>query len=194
MKLSNWAKKQGICYDTAWRWFHAGILPAKAIQLPSGTIMVTEEEQPNVVQAKENAVIYCRVSSNNKKDDLERQIQRCSEFACSQGLAINKIYKEVASGMNDNRRELNKMLDANPTNIVVEHKDRLTRFGFNYIEKLLLKQNCKIIVINRDIECENDLMKDLISIITSFCCRLYGLRRGKNKAKDIKNLFNDKNL
>lgn len=192
MKLSTWAKKQGICYDTAWRWFHAGTMPCKATQLPTGTIIVTEEDK--TILEKGNVVIYCRVSSTNKKDDLERQIQRCSEFACAQGLPVDKMYKEIASGMNDNRRELHRMLDSNPTTIIVEHKDRLTRFGFNYLEKLLLKLNCKIIVINRDAECETDLMKDLVSIITSFCCRLYGLRRGRNKAQVIRNLFNDKNV
>jgi len=198
MKLSKWAKQQGICYATAWRWFHAGTMPVKAYQHPTGTIMVEDNSSNNQDNQanlnNENVTIYCRVSSSNKKDDLKRQIQRCSEFACARGLSITKIYKEIASGMNDNRRELHRMLDSNPTTIIVEHKDRLTRFGFNYIEKLLLKQNCKIIVINRDEESETDLMKDLISIITSFCCRLYGLRRGTNKAKSIKVLFNDKNI
>ena len=78
------------------------------------------------------------------------------------------------------------MLDSQPTTIVVEHKDRLTRFGFNYLDQLLPRLGCELIVINRDAIDENDLMKDLVSIITSFCCRLYGLRRGHNKAKIIR--------
>jgi putative resolvase len=93
--------------------------------------------------------------------------------------------------MNDKRKQLCLMLDSNPTHIIVEHKDRLTRFGFNYLEKLLSKLGCEIVVMNRDSEDETDLMKDLVSIITSFCCRLYGLRRGQNKAKKLKEELNN---
>ena len=85
------------------------------------------------------------------------------------------------------------MIDSNPTTIVVEHKDRLTRFGFNYLEKLLLKLNCKIIVINKDYEAENDIIKDMISIVTSFCCRLYGVRRGAKKVGLIKKVMEKTN-
>ena len=88
--------------------------------------------------------------------------------------------------MNDNRLQLWKMLDSNPTIIVVENKDRLTRFGFYYLQKLLEKQGCKVEVMNLDQEDETDLIKDLVSIITSFCCRLYGIRRAQNKIKKIK--------
>jgi predicted site-specific integrase-resolvase len=137
--------------------------------------------------------IYCRVSSNNKKDDLERQSLRCLEFCNSKGFEVFKIIKEVASGMNDNRKKLISMLDENPTKIIIEHKDRLTRFGFNSLEKLLSKLNCEIIVINRDAENETDLLKDLVSIITYFCCRLYGLRRGNNKSKKIKDIIKIEN-
>ncbi len=91
--------------------------------------------------------------------------------------------------MNDNRKQFYKMLDTKPTKIITEYKDRLTRFGFNYIEYFLKNNGCEIIVINRDHEDEHDIMKDMTSIITSFCCRLYGLRRGKNKAQLLKNII-----
>jgi putative resolvase len=190
MKLSTWAKQQDIHYMTAWRWFHQGILPFPATQLPTGTIIIhTEAQESNTFSNKTKRIcIYGRVSSHNKKDDLERQIQRCCDFAAASGKPVDKIYKEVASGMNDKRRELFRMIDSDPTIIIVEHKDRLTRFGFNYLEQLLKKLNCEIIVINKDVEDEKDLMKDMISIITSFCCRLYGLRRGKTTARKIKNI------
>ena len=125
------------------------------------------------------------MSNHNRKDDLNRQVERITEFASASGYAVDKIFKEIASGMNDNRPQFWKMLDNNPSVIIVEHKDRLTRFGFNYLEKLLNKLNCQIVVINKDIEDETDLIKDLVAIITSFCCRLYGLRRGTKKAKII---------
>lgn len=190
MKLSTWAKKQGIAYSTAFRWFKQGTFPAKAIQLETGTILVEDE---NIISRNENIVIYCRVSNNSRKDELEYQVDRCLEFCRAKGLEVNKIYKEIASGMNDKRNKLSLMLDSNPTKIIVEHKDRLTRFGFNYLEKLLSKLGCEIIVINRDFENENDLLKDMVSIITSFCCRLYGLRRGNNKAKKIQQVIDEEN-
>jgi len=193
MKLSKWAKSQGISYLTAWNWFHAGILPVKAYQLPNKTIIVQEENisSPN---KKEKIFIYARVSSHNKKDDLQRQIARCEEFARAKGLSVDKIYKEIASGMNDKRRELMKMFDNNPTKIVIEHKDRLTRFGFNYLNYFLNKRNCEVIIINKDHENDTDLIKDLVSVITSFCCRLYGMRRGINKAKRLKEELNKEKL
>ena len=191
MKLSIWAKQQGIHYMTAWRWFHQGVLPFPATQLPTGTIIIHTESQKSNTFSNQNqkTFVYARVSSHNKKEDLKRQIQRCCDFAAASGRPVDKIYKEIASGMNDNRRELFRMINSNPTTIIVEHKDRLTRFGFNYLEQLLKKLNCEIIVINKDSENETDLIKDLISIITSFCCRLYGLRRGKTTATKIKNII-----
>jgi len=186
MKLSNWAKEQGIAYQTAWRWFKAGRLPVKATQTPSGTILVELEINPNV---SDRAWIYARVSSPEKKADLNRQAERCEAFCQANGWQIELVIKEIASGMNDNRPKLRKLLAAKPARIVVEHKDRLTRFGFGYFEQLLPMLGCKLIVINRDVEEKDDLLKDFVAIITSFCCRLYGLRRGQRKATDVKRLI-----
>jgi len=185
MKLSKWAKKQDITYVTAYNWYKNGLIP-NVYKSPSGSIFVQDKQHKST-----NNVIYCRVSDHKSKSNLERQEERCLEFCRAKGIEVHKIYKEVASGMNDNRTRLIKMLNNKPTTIVVENKDRLTRFGFNYIETLLNQQDCSIIVINRDAENESDLVKDMISIMTSFCCRVYGLRRGQNKAKLIKEIIND---
>ena len=191
MKLSKWAKLQGIHYNTAYRWFHEGTMPVPSYQTETGTIIVEDEKIVNNVNDK--VVIYARVSSHNKKDDLKRQVERCTEFCNAKGFEIEKTYKEIASGMNDNRPQFWKMIHSNPTTIVVEHKDRLTRFGFNYLEQLLKKLNCKLVVMNRDVEDENDLIKDMMSIITSYCCRLYGIRRGQNKATNAKKAIMEEN-
>ena len=153
--------------------------------MPSGTIIV--QETPSVPTNPEGvAWIYCRVSSHDKKDDLLRQTERCSTFCASKGWIIKEIVKEIASGMNDSRPKLLKLLNSSPSRIVIEHKDRLTRFGFGYFELLLPKLNCELVVINRDKEEKNDLLKDLVAVITSFCCRLYGLRRAHNKIQKLK--------
>lgn len=182
MKLSDWAKAQGISYTTAYRWFKAGKLPVKSKQTATGTILVEEN-----ISSKDSqeAWIYCRVSSYGQKDNLLRQVDRCEEFCRVKGWEVKKVVKEIASGMNDKRPKLMKLLAAKPTRIVVEYKDRLTRFGFAYFETLLPMVGCELVVINKDDEDKQDLMKDLVSIITSFCCRLYGLRRGKAKAKKL---------
>lgn len=92
--------------------------------------------------------------------------------------------------MNDNRPKLWEMLSSEPTTIICENKDRLTRFGFNYIERLLSKGGCSIDVMYPNENNETDIIKDMIAIVTSFCCRLYGARRGHNKARKMKEVFN----
>lgn len=182
MKLSAWAKKQGIAYVTAYRWFKDGKLPVKSWQAPTGTIII-EEATSTVINDK--VWIYCRVSSYEQKENLVRQVERCEEYCRIKGWVVQGVTKEIASGMNDKRPKLAKLLESKPSRIVVEYKDRLTRFGFNYFEILMPKLGCELVVINKDTEDKQDLMKDLVAIITSFCCRLYGLRRGKNKAKKV---------
>lgn len=185
MKLSDWAKSQGIAYQTAWRWFKAGALPVRAVQTESGTILV---EQSLPKEKSSSAWIYARVSSPQKKGDLDQQAERCISFCSASGWTIESVVKEIASGMNDHRPKLKKLLASKPARIVVEQKDRLTRFGFGYFEQLLPMVGCEIVVINRDAEEKDDLLKDLVAIITSFCCRLYGLRRGQKKAAELKRL------
>lgn len=186
MKLSDWAKQQGIAYLTAWRWHKEGKLPVRSTQTPSGAILVDPKPETG-----NEAWVYCRVSSYAKKSDLDRQAIRCCEFCSARGWEVIKSVKEIASGMNDSRPKLLKLLSSRPRRIVVEHKDRLTRFGFGYFETLLPMLDCELVVINRDAVEKDDLMKDLIAIITSFCCRLYGMRRGKTKAKEVKDSICD---
>lgn len=100
---------------------------------------------------------------------------------------------EIGSGLNDERKKLEKvLLDKSINLIVVEHKDRLARFGLNYIQKLLELDNRKIEIINPQVNDENDLMQDFVSIITSFVSRLYGRRRSKRLTeKIIKEVVNE---
>lgn len=132
MKLSDYAKKLGLGYRTVWRLWKAGKLDA--YQLSTGTVIVREDVQeklPNKV------CIYARVSSSENKDNLNRQSERLKEYAIARGYQIYKIVEEVGSGVNDQRKQPLKLLkDKNYKLLIVEHKDRLTRFGFNYIKVL----------------------------------------------------------
>lgn len=183
MKLSQYCKLNGITYRTGYQWFRDGHIK-NAQQTPTGTILVDDEP---AVDEKERVVVYARVSSYERRDCLETQAKRCVEFANARGLEVHQVYKEVASGMNDSRKTFWKMIESKPTTIIIENKNRLTQFGFNYIERLL-KGRCHILVMNTDKD-ETDLIKDMIAVVTSFCCRLYGMRRGKNKSKRISEIL-----
>ena len=181
MKLSDYAKRQGVSYRTAWRWFKSGILNAE--QMPTGTIIVRDDTATRI---QELTVIYARVSAAENKSNLDSQAERARQYCVARGYQIGGIIKEIGSGVNDQRPRLIKLLnDPTARRIVVEHKDRLTRFGFNYIETLLKQQGRSIEVINMAADGKEDLLQDFIAIITSFCARLYGQRRSKRKTEKI---------
>ena len=185
MKLSTYARSLGISYRTAWRWFKAGKIAG--FQADTGTIIVWEPSAavtPTAVHHK--TAIYTRVSAAENKDKLEGQVKRLLDYCAAKGYAIATVVKEIGSGVNDTRTKLMKLL-TDPTIglIVVEHKDRLTRFGFNYLEQLLAMQGRQIEVINLAEDGQEDLVQDFVSIVTSFCARLYGQRGSKRKTERI---------
>jgi putative resolvase len=186
MKLSVYAKKLGVNYRTAWNLYNNNNQIEGAYQLPTGTVIVPDLKQLK----KENTVVYARVSSSENKTNLISQSKRVQDFCTAKGWQVNGVVEECASGLNDKRPKLMKLLiDKNVTRIVVEHKDRLTRFGFNYIQELW---DGELIVINEVKEDEKDLMQDFVSIITCFTARLYGQRRTKRKTEQlIKELAKD---
>jgi len=182
MKLSQYAKQQGISYRTAFRWWQAGQI--KGYQAPSGTIIVTEGETEH--SRPEKVAIYARVSSAEHKENLERQAERLSQYCTVRGYQVAQVVKEIASGVNDSRPKLLSLLkDTSITRIVVEHKDRLTRFGFRYIETLLETQGRTLEVVNAAENDKEDLIQDLASIVYSLCARLYGQRRAKRKTERL---------
>jgi len=181
MKLSDYAKRLGITYRAAWGWYKQGKIKG-AFQTESGAIIVPEER----TKKGDYVVIYARVSSSENKNNLNSQAERLTQYAIAQGYQLKEVIKEVGSGVNDNRPKLQKILrEEKATKIIVEHKDRLTRFGYNYLSTLLSLLDCEIEVVNQTSEDREDLMQDLVSIITSFCARYYGLRRSKRKTEKI---------
>ncbi len=181
MRLRQYATKMGVSYKTAFRWWKAGKLDA--YQLDTGTVIVREPAQP---QETTQIALYARVSSADQKEDLERQMQRLKDYAAAKGYQVSKAVSELASGLNDHRPKLMKLLtDLSVGVIVVEHRDRLTRFGFNYIDQLLQMQGRRIEVIFPS-DTDNDLVDDFIAVITSMASRIYGRRTSKRRAEKIK--------
>ena len=188
MKLSAYANKLGISYSTALRMWKRGELDA--YQLPTGTIIVREQEED---EKPAGIVIYARVSSSSQKDDLERQVERLKLYALGNGYQVDTIVKEIASGLNDKRPKLSKILtDKTIGIIIVEHRERLTRFGFNYIQDLLETENRTVEVVFPD-EIEDELVQDFIAVITSMCARIYGRRGNKNRVAKIRECIESAN-
>lgn len=183
IKLSEYAKNHSVTYRTAWNRFNAGKIP-NSFKADDGHVVIEVINNKNIDLSK--VAIYTRVSSNENKKNLEAQTIRLKNYAMAKGYQITHVVKEVGSGINDNRKKLKKLLEADDWGIIiVEHKDRLTRFGFNYIEILLNKEGRKIEVVNMAEDEKSDLMTDLISIIYSFSAQMYGLRRSKRKTEEI---------
>jgi predicted site-specific integrase-resolvase len=146
---------------------------------------VEEEAKPKPA-LPQRVAIYARVSSAENKSNLDSQAERLVAYCVAKGYQVAKVVKEIGESVNDSRPKLLALLeDQSLTLIVVEHKDRLTRFGFRYLETLLRGQGRAIEVVNLAENGTEDLLADLTSIIYSFCARLYGQRRAKRKTETI---------
>ena len=182
MKLSTYAKQLGISYSTAWRMWKRGEIAG--YQLVSGTVIVNQPEEESHVTRK--VAIYARVSNSENKQNLDTQAERLVAWCTMQGWSGVQVVKEYGSGVNDQRpRFLALLADPSITHIVVEHKDRASRFGVAYIQTLLAVQRRELVVVNAAQTADEELMSDLVSIITSFVARLYGRRRAKRKTEQV---------
>jgi putative resolvase len=184
MKLIDYARTMGISYKTAWRWYKAGKIQGQ--QMDTGTILVTESVPLKDLPASSKVAIYTRVSSSENKSNLDDQAKRLVAYCTVRGYQVSRVVKEIGSGVNDNRPKFLALLaDPSIGRIVIEHKDRGTRFGFRYIETLLRTYGREIEVVNQAENSTEDLLADLTSIVYSFCARLYGQRRAKRKTEKI---------
>jgi len=196
-KISKVAKDLGITKATLWNWKLAGKI--QFIKDPAnGYCYIDKETYQNLMGIKEQksnqVVIYVRVSSSENKSNLETQKQRLVNYANAKGYCVDKIVEEIGSGFNDKRPKLESLLNKGDfTILLVEHKDRLCRAGFNYLDLLLKQSGKKIEVVNQVDTDKEDLIQDFVSIITSYSARIYGQRRTKRcTEKIIKQLETEK--
>lgn len=182
-KLSQYAKENNITYRTAWNHFNSGLIEG-AYQLPTGTVVIPDSTSLN--NKKDHVVTYARVSSSENKDNLESQSKRLVDFCNAKGWTVKEEIKEVGSGVNSNRKKLLSILQkANATKLIIEHKDRLTRFGFEYVQCACDLFGCEIIILNEANDDKERIIEDFVSIITSFCAKIYGNRRSKRKTEKL---------
>jgi len=182
MNLTEWARAQGISPHTAYRWFRQGTLPVPAERVGQRTILVNIDA--NAVAGAAGAVgLYARVSSHDQEPDLERQTARLAEWAAKGGHRVVRVESETGSGMNGARSKAKRLLaDPAVTVVVVEHKDRLGRVNVELVEAALAAHGRRLVVLDEG-EVEDDLVRDMVEILTSFCARLYGRRSAKNRAR-----------
>ena len=170
-RLSEYSKVHGVTYRTAYNHFKGGLID-NAYQLPSGRIVIPDSTE--LVPKKDYTKTQARVSSSENKDNLKTQSQRLIDFCNAKGWSTKENITEIGSGVNDNRKKLLKILqEEKASRIVVEHKDRLTRIGFKFIEEACKKFGCEIVIINNVNGEREDIIQDFVSIITSFCSKLY---------------------
>ena len=181
VNLTDWARAQGVHPQTAYRWFRLGTLPVPAVRVNSRSVLVS----PDAVLAKTTGGLglYARVSSHDQKADLERQVSRLAEWAANAGQRVVRVEAEVGSGMNGTRAKVGRLLaDPLVTTVVVEHRDRLGRMNTEMVEAALSAHGRRLVVID-DAEMDDDLVRDMTEVLTSFCARLYGRRSARHRAE-----------
>lgn len=185
MRIREWAEREGFHPQTVWRWCREGKMPVPFERTATGAIIVHDLKYENTTPttAAGRTVCYARVSSNDQKSDLQRQGDRLKAFAFNMGVDAPEVVTEVGSGVGDKRRKLNKLLaDPTVTTIIVEHRDRLARMNVGLVESALKTQGRRILVVD-DAERDDDLLRDITEVLTSFCARLYDRKSAKRRAE-----------
>jgi len=182
-------KLLGVSYVTLRRWIKEGRI--RAVRTLGGKYRIPESEVKRLLSGVEagevRAIIYARVSSSDQRKDLERQIQYLMQYCSAKGYKVIDILSDIASGLKTNRRGLQKLfdyvIDRQIDVVVVTYKDRLTRFGFEYLEYFFKQFDVKIEVVygEESKDAYQELVEDLIAIVTSFAGKLYGMRSHKKK-------------
>lgn len=193
-KPKEMAKKLNVTVRTLQRWDNEGKLPAK--RSPTNRRYYTDDQLMQYLgEPTDNrkAVAYARVSTYGQKDDLKDQVSFIRQYANAKGIILDEVITDVGSGLNYNRKKWNQLLhdveQDKVKTIFITYKDRFIRFGFDWFNRFCNEHNTKIIVLNNpDTSPDKELVDDVISIIHVFSCRLYGLRKYKNKIKNDKSL------
>jgi putative resolvase len=177
VNLADWAESVGVNRHTAYFWFREGTLSVPAERVGRLILVKTSAKSDSA-----GVVVYARVSSHDQRSDLDRQVARLTAWATGHDLEVGQVVCEVGSGLNGKRPKLRRVLsDPDAKVIVVQHRDRLSRFGVEHLEAALAAQGRRIVVADPG-ETTDDLVRDMIEVLTSMCARLYGRRGARNRA------------
>jgi putative resolvase len=180
VNLTEWARARGVHPQTAYRWFSEGTLPVPAVRVNQRTVLVSPDTPAEPATAGYG--LYARVSSHDQKPDLDRQVARLTGWAADAGGRVVRVEAEVGSGMNGSRAKVRRLLaDPKVTTVVVEHRDRLGRMNTELAESALSAHGRHLVVLD-DGEVDDDLIRDMVEVLTWFCARLYGRRSARNRA------------
>jgi len=182
MNLREWALAQGLHPQTGYRWLREGKLPVPATRVGPRTILVNMDAvtAPTITGG---VGLYARVSCHDQKADLDRQVGRLSAWAAQAGLRVVRVESQVGSGMNGSRAKARRLLaDPAVTALVVEHRDRLGRMNTELVEAALAASGRRLVVLDAG-EVDDDLVRDMVEVLTWFCARLYGRRSARNRAE-----------
>ncbi len=181
MNLTEWAHAQGIHVQTAYRWYREGTLPVP-VRKVGRLILVSPETATEAARETEGAGLYARVSSHDQESGLDGQVARLSAGAAEAGLAVVRVEAEVGSGVDGSRAKVRRLLaDPAVTVVAVEHRDRLGRMNTELVEAALSAHNRRLVVLDTS-EVTDDLVRDMVEVLTWFCGRLYGRRSARNRA------------
>jgi predicted site-specific integrase-resolvase len=191
-RLNEFAKLINRSVKTLQKWDRLGKL--KAHRTATNRRYYTHDqylEYMGIVQKNalpKKIIVYSRVSSANQKDDMKSQRQALETFCAARGLAVDEWFQDIGSGLNYKRKNFTKLMNLVETGeistLIIAHKDRLVRFGFEWFQYFCEKPGTQIVVMNQEtLSPEPEMTQDLISIIHTFSCRLYGLRKYKKIIK-----------
>lgn len=180
------AKRIGKSTTTLRRWDREGRFLAK--RTPAGHRFYDESDVLKALGIEpysRKTVVYCRVSSRGQMNDLKSQEEAMRQFCLGGGIAVDEWVSEVGGGMNFKRKKflaiMSEVGSGRISKLIVAHKDRLARFGFDYFEFFANQNNCEIMVANQEqLSPQQEMVEDLIAIVHTFSCRLYGLRKYKS--------------
>lgn len=193
-RIHQFGERIGKSASTLRRWDTEGYLTAK--RTPSGQRYYDESDVRKVLGIKDierKIVVYCRVSSSNQKNDLKSQVDAMERFCLNSGIAVDEWIQEIGGGMNFKRKKflslMSRISSGEIIQVIVAHKDRLCRFGFDYFNYMAMQNGCQIVVVNQEsLSPQEEMVEDLMAIIHTFSCRLYGLRKYK---KDLKKMIQE---
>jgi putative resolvase len=180
--LGRWARRCGITYRTAWRWFRDDKLPEDVVaeRMPTGTILIRDGRTLRSVEEDKTAVIYARINARQESSLLNEQIEVCEDFCAARGWTVVRIVREIAPGVGFQRTKLARLIHERTPRLVVARPSVLSRFDYRLCEALWKSLASQLVIVNQaeEIGGAGGAFEDLTDAINIICHRHYGPKRG----------------